>query len=217
MSVVVTIAFFTIGTGLYTFFKTHPAAMDMTMQKTDAIFPFFMMSQLPAGLAGLLIAAVFAATMSTIASNINSISTAFTVDFWTRFRTTSEAGQVRTARVSGVLAGLIGMCIAILMAMVDIQSLLDYFNTILGLLSGGIGGLFMMGIFFPRIGSRAALIGFLCGTATVLWMNFCTPASFLLFGFVSMAVSVIVALILSFVWPQRTEQRGLTWQTLPKE
>ena len=145
MSVVVTIAFFTIGTGLYTFFKTHPAAMDMTMQKTDAIFPFFMMSQLPAGLAGLLIAAVFAATMSTIASNINSISTAFTVDFWTRFRTTSEAGQVRTARVSGVLAGLIGMCIAILMAMVDIQSLLDYFNTILGLLSGGIGGLFMMG------------------------------------------------------------------------
>ena len=217
MSVVVTIAFFTIGTGLYTFFKTHPAAMDMTMQKTDAIFPFFMMSQLPAGLAGLLIAAVFAATMSTIASNINSISTAFTVDFWTRFRTTSEAGQVRTARVSGVLAGLIGMCIAILMAMVDIQSLLDYFNTILGLLSGGIGGLFMMGIFFPRIGSRAALIGFLCGTATVLWMNFCTPASFLLFGFVSMAVSVIVALILSFVWPQRSEQRGLTWQTLPKE
>ena len=216
MSVVVTIAFFTIGTGLYTFFKTHPAAMDMTMQKTDAIFPFFMMSQLPAGLAGLLIAAVFAATMSTIASNINSISTAFTVDFWGRFRKTTEAGQVRTARISGVLAGLIGMCIAILMAMVDIQSLLDYFNTILGLLSGGIGGLFLMGIFFPRIGSRAALAGFLCGTATVLWMNFCTPASFLLFGFVSMAVSVVVALALSYAWPQSKAQPGLTWRTRPQ-
>ena len=217
MSVVVTIAFFTIGTGLYTFFKTHPAAMDMTMQKTDAIFPFFMMSQLPAGLAGLLIAAVFAATMSTIASNINSISTAFTVDFWGRFRKVSEAGQVRTARISGVMAGLIGMFIAILMAMVDIQSLLDYFNTILGLLSGGIGGLFMMGIFFQRIGSRAALIGFCAGTATVLWMNFCTPASFLLFGFVSMAVSVVVALLISYVWPQREEQTCLTWQTLQEE
>lgn len=214
MSVVVTIAFFTIGTGLYTFFKTHPAAMDMTMQKTDAIFPFFMMSQLPAGIAGLLIAAVFAATMSTIASNINSISTAFTVDFWGRFRKVSERGQVKTARISGVMAGLVGMFIAILMAMVDIQSLLDYFNTILGLLSGGIGGLFMMGIFFPRIGSRAALIGFCAGTATVIWMNFCTPASFLLFGFVSMAVSVVVALLLSFLWPQREEQKGLTWQTL---
>ncbi|MBR3513764.1 MAG: cyclically-permuted mutarotase family protein [Bacteroidaceae bacterium] len=217
MSVVVTIAFFTIGTGLYTFFKTHPAELDFTMAKGDAIFPFFMMSQLPAGLAGLLIAAVFAATMSTIASNINSISTAFTVDLWSRFRPTTDAGKVRTARYAGVCAGLIGMFIAILMAMVDIQSLLDYFNTILGLLSGAIGGLFMMGIFFPRINSRAALIGFLCGTATVFYMNFYTQVNFLLFGFVSMLVSVIVALLLSYVWPQKEAQEGLTWQTLPKE
>ena len=214
MSVVVTIAFFTIGTGLYTFFKTHPAELDITMAKGDAIFPFFMMSQLPAGLAGLLIAAVFAATMSTIASNINSISTAFTVDMWSRFRPTSDAGKVRTARYAGVCAGLIGMFIAILMAMVDIQSLLDYFNTILGLLSGAIGGLFLMGIFFPRIGSKAALIGFVCGTATVFYMNFYTQVNFLLFGFVSMLVSVLVALLLSYVWPQKEAQEGLTWQTL---
>ncbi|MCR5820880.1 MAG: sodium/solute symporter [Bacteroidaceae bacterium] len=222
MSVVVTIAFFTIGTGLYTFFKTHPAELDITMAKGDAIFPFFMMSQLPAGLAGLLIAAVFAATMSTIASNINSISTAFTVDLWSKWKrrkddaaaTADTSSDVRTARIAGICAGLIGMAIAWLMATVDIQSLLDYFNTILGLLSGAIGGLFMMGIFFPRIGSKAALIGFLCGTATVFYMNFCTQANFLLFGFVSMLVSVIVALLLSYIWPQKEEQKGLTWKTL---
>ena len=211
MSVVVTIAFFTIGTGLYTFFKTHPAELDITMAKGDAIFPFFMMSQLPAGLAGLLIAAVFAATMSTIASNINSISTAFTVDLWSKWK---GEGGVRTARIAGICAGLLGMAIAWLMATVDIQSLLDYFNTILGLLSGAIGGLFLMGIFFPRIGSRAALIGFLCGTATVFYMNFYTQANFLLFGFVSMFVSVLVALLLSVFIPQREEQKGLTWKTL---
>ncbi len=205
MSVIVTIAFFTIGTGLYTFFKTHPAELDFTMAKGDAIFPFFMMSQMPQGLAGLLIAAVFAATMSTIASNINSISTAFTVDLWSRFRETSDKGKVKTARIAGVCAGLIGMGIAILMAMVDIQSLLDYFNTILGLLSGAIGGLFMMGIFFPRIGSRAALIGFICGTATVFYMNFMTQVNFLLFGFTSMAVSVIVAWLWSMFDPNKKE------------
>ena len=216
MSVVVTIAFFTIGTGLYTFFKTHPAELDITMAKSDAIFPFFMMSQLPAGLAGLLIAAVFAATMSTIASNINSISTAFTVDLWSKLRK-APSSDVRTARIAGICAGLIGMAIAWLMATVDIQSLLDYFNTILGLLSGAIGGLFLMGIFFPRIGSKAAIIGFLCGTATVLYMNFFTHANFLLFGFVSMLVSVLVALLLSLFMPQKTEQPGLTWKTLPKE
>ena len=248
MSVIVTIAFFTIGTGLYTFFKTHPAELDITMAKGDAIFPFFMMSQLPAGLAGLLIAAVFAATMSTIASNINSISTAFTVDLWSKRPTShpshqggkcqssgnqiddnaqplpsltggTEGGsdQVKVARIAGICAGMIGMAIAWLMATIDIQSLLDYFNTILGLLSGAIGGLFMMGIFFPRIGSKAAMIGFLCGTATVIYMNFFTQANFLLFGFVSMLVSVVVALLLSFFMPQTEEQKGLTWKTLPKE
>ena len=118
------------------------------------------------------------------------------------------------ARWTGIVAGLIGTLIAIVMAVADIQSLLDYFNTILGLLSGAIGGLFMMGIFFPRIGSKAAIIGFLCGTATVLYMNFFTQANFLLFGFVSMLVSVLVALLLSIFMPQREEQKGLTWKDL---
>ena len=188
------------------------------MQKTDAIFPFFMMSQLPAGIAGLLIAAVFAATMSTISSNINSISTAFTVDIWKKARPNiSDKATVRTARVTGIVAGLIGMVIAILMATMNIQSLLDYFNTILGLLSGAVGGLFLMGIFFPRIGARAAFIGFLAGTATVFWMNFYTTANFLLFGFTAIAVSVVVALIFSMIWPEKRPLKGFTWVTRPEE
>ena len=215
MSVVVTIAFFTIGTGLYTFYQTHPMATDLTMQKTDAIFPFFMMSQLPAGIAGLLIAAVFAATMSTISSNINSISTAFTVDIWKKLHPQlSDKATVSTARLTGIVSGLIGMLIAILMATMNIQSLLDYFNTILGLLSGAVGALFIMGIFFPRIGARAAFVGFLAGTATVFWMDFYTPVNFLLFGFTAIVVSTVVALLLSLVWPERRPLKGFTWRTL---
>lgn len=215
MSVFVTIAFFAIGTGLYTFFKTHPDMMDLTMAKNDAIFPFFMMSQLPAGIAGLLIAAIFAATMSTISSNINSVSTAFTVDIWKRLRPNiNDKGIVYTARITGIVSGIIGMVIAILMATVNIQSLLDYFNTILGLLSGGIGGLFLMGIFFPRISAGNALAGFVCGTTVVFLMNFYTDVNFLLFGFVSIAVSVIVGLLLSFVRPNKKGLKGLTWKTL---
>ena len=217
MSVVVTIAFFTIGTGLYTFYQTHPVATDLTMQKNDAVFPFFMMSQLPAGIAGLLIAAVFAATMSTISSNINSISTAFTVDIWKKARPgISDKTIVQTARIAGVVAGVIGTVIAILMATMNIQSLLDYFNTILGLLSGAVGALFLMGIFFPRIGTRAAFIGFLAGTATVFWMNFYTDANFLLFGFTAIVVSVVVALILSMIWPENRPLKGFTWRTRPQ-
>ena len=99
MSVFISVAFYFIGTGLYTFYKTHPASLDITMQQGDAIFPFFMMSQMPAGIAGLLIAAIFAATMSTISSNINSVSTAFSVDFVQRFRPTiKDSALLRVAR-----------------------------------------------------------------------------------------------------------------------
>lgn len=217
MSVGVSIVFFAIGAGLYTFFKTHPAELDLTMSKADTIFPFFMMSQLPQGLAGLLIAAIFAATMSTISSNINSVATAFSVDFYRRFRPQTDShAMVRVARTACIVSGIIGMGVALLMATWDILSLLDFFQEILGLLSSGLGGLFLMGIFFPRIGGRAALIGFLTGVAAVFLLKNFTPTSFLLYGFIGMTVSVATGWLLSFIFREQKDLTGLTWKTLSK-
>lgn len=213
MSVFVSVFFFAIGAGLYTFFKTHPAELDYTMAKGDTIFPFFMMSQLPKGLAGLLIAAIFAATMSTISSNINSVSTAFSIDFYKRFRPhTTDAKMLRVARWSCLASGALGMVLALVLASWDIFSLLDFFQEILGLLSSGLGGLFLMGIFFPRIGGRAALAGFLCGVATVFAVRWLTDTSFLLYGFIGMAVSVLIAYAFSFFDVERKDLTGLTWK-----
>ena len=198
MSVFISVAFYFIGTGLYTFYKTHPESLDITMQQGDAIFPYFMMSQMPAGLAGLLIAAIFAATMSTISSNINSVSTAFSVDFVQRFRPhTSDAALLKTARWTCVVSGLIGLGIALLMATWDIASLLDYFNTILGLLTSGLGGLFVMAVFFPRIKGSAALTGFIVGELVVFLMYLYTDVNFFLFGAAGIVVSVITAWLVS--------------------
>ncbi len=218
MSVFVSVAFFAIGAGLYTFFKTHPAEMDITMAKNDIIFPFFMMSQLPAGLAGLLIAAIFAATMSTISSNINSVATAFSVDFYKRFRPqSSEKSVLSCARYTCIISGVIGMLIALLMATWNILSLLDFFQEILGLLSSGLGGLFLMGIFFPRIGGKAALIGFISGVAAVFATKNLTDASFLLYGAIGMVVCVLTGYLFSFILHEKEAGEGLTWKTLPKE
>lgn len=212
MSVVVSVAFFAIGTGLYTFYKTHPAELDFTMAKADTIFPFFMMSQLPAGVAGLLIAAIFAATMSTISSNINSVATAFSIDFYKRFRpSASDRQMLRVARRACIVSGIVGMGIALLMATWNILSLLDFFQEILGLLSSGLGGLFLMGIFFPRIGGRSALVGFVCGVGAVFLTRYLTDASFLLYGFIGMAVSVIVGLISSCFFREERVERELYW------
>ena len=202
MSVFISVVFYVIGTGLYTFFKTHPAELDFTMAKGDASFPFFMMSQLPQGIAGLLIAAIFAATMSTISANINSVSTAFSIDFWKRFRPqTDDKQMLRVARWACVIAGCIGVGIAILMATWNIMSLLDYFNTILGLLTSGLGGLFFMGLFLKRINGINALIGFITGEVVVIYLQFFTPddirPSFMLFGLIGMVVSILTGWFLS--------------------
>lgn len=198
MSVFISVAFYFIGTGLYTFYKTHPQSLDITMQQGDAIFPYFMMSQMPAGIAGLLIAAIFAATMSTISSNINSVSTAFSVDFVQRFRPSiKDSALLRVARWTCVVSGMMGLGIALLMATWDITSLLDYFNTILGLLTSGLGGLFVMAVFIPRIKGWSALTGFIAGEVVVLLMYLFTDANFFLFGATGIVVSVVVAWMLS--------------------
>lgn len=202
MSVFISVAFYFIGTGLYTFYKTHPQSLDITMQQGDAIFPYFMMSQMPAGIAGLLIAAIFAATMSTISSNINSVSTAFSVDFVQRFRPSiKDATLLRVARWTCIVSGMMGLCIALLMATWDITSLLDYFNTILGLLTSGLGGLFVMAVFIPRIKGWSALTGFIAGEVVVLLMYLFTDANFFLFGATGIVVSVIVAWLVSLMDP----------------
>ena len=85
------------------------------------------------------------------------------------------------------------------MAMVDIQSLLDYFNTILGLLTSGLGGLFVMAIFIPRIKGNAALTGFVAGELVVFLMYLYTDVNFFLFGATGIVVSVIVAWLVSFL------------------
>jgi SSS family transporter len=198
MSVFVSVAFYMIGTGLYTFYKTHPAELDVTMQQSDAIFPFFMMSQMPAGIAGALIAAIFAATMSTISSNINSVATAFSIDFWKRFRpSTSDKKLVVVARWASVVSGMVGLMLALLMATWDIQSFLDFFNEILGLLTSGLGGLFFIAVFMKRVKGYAALTGFIVGEAVVFWMSEYTDANFLLFGAIGMVTSIVVAWMLS--------------------
>jgi len=215
LSVVVSVLFYFIGSALYAHYKTQPEELNFVMQNTDAIFPHFIMSKMPLGLAGLLIAAIFSATMSTVSSNVNSISTAFTSDFYRHFFPgVSDKKQLKVARWSGVLFGVIGVGLALLMASMNIRSLFDYFNYILGLLASGLGALFLMGIFFPRIGTRSALTGFVLGTAFLFFVNLATEISFLLYGFIGIAATLIFALITSLVLPNKTTLPGYTWRTL---
>ncbi|MCK5371861.1 MAG: hypothetical protein KAQ62_25045, partial [Cyclobacteriaceae bacterium] len=216
LSVLVSIVFYFIGTALFAYFTSKPEQLNIGMENPDSIFPYFIMSNMPVGIAGLMISAIFAATMSTVSSNINSVSTAFTMDMYKRvFLNKTDKHYLLTARISGIVLGGVGICIALLMATWNILSLFDYFNYILGLLASGLGGLFIMGIFIKRINGRSALIGFLSGILLLLLVNAYTNIHFLLFGFIGISASVTIAMIVSFIWSgTRKNPDGLTFKTL---
>jgi uncharacterized sodium:solute symporter family permease YidK len=105
------------------------------------------------------------------------------------------------------------MTMALMLASWNIASLWDQFNTFLGLLTAGLGALFVMGIFFPRISGKAALIGVLAGIVILILVKNNTTLSFLLYGFVGLVASVLLALVFSLVFPNRKEITGYSWKS----
>lgn len=218
LSTTVSVLFYFIGTALYVFYVTSEGKTNYMMESNDAIFPHFIMAEIPIGLAGLIIAAIFAATMSTISSNINSLSTAYTVDIFRHFsRNTDDNKELSVARVSGVVLGLVGIGMAVLMATMNILSLLDFFNYLLGLLSSGIAALFFIGIFMPRVGAKSALCGFLLGNAVLILISVHTNVSFLLYGCIGIVLTVVFSFIFSLFIRNEKNIKGFTWKTIKKE
>jgi Na+/proline symporter len=190
----------------------------MAMSNPDSIFPHFIMTRIPVGVAGLMIAAIFAATMSTVSSNVNSISTAFTTDIYNHLWPDSpDSRRLRVARIAGIVSGGLGIMLALLMATWNILSLFDYFNTVLGILTGGVGGVFAMAIFFPRINSRGAITGFILSFIILLIIVLYTDVHLLLYGFLGITISIITGYIISIIIPgEKRDLSGLTYKYLDK-
>ncbi len=212
LSIPVTIIFFMLGTALFAFYTSNPEQLAVVNPNIDSVFPQFIVSEMPVGISGLLIASIFAAAMSTLSSNINSVAAVITSDFYKKVvRNNTIKGQMRVARWSGVIVGVFGMGMALVLATWDIASLWDQFNTFVGLLTGGLGALFIMGIFFPRISGPAAFFGTLGSLAVLTIVKNQTDLSFLLYGLIGLASSVVLGLLISFFLPNKKEVKGFTW------
>lgn len=159
LAVPATLIFFFIGTALFVFYENFPADLNPTFENNDAIFPWYIASRLPAGVSGLLIAGVFAAAMSTLSSSMNSAATAYSTDIHFRFGWNKRIGELKIARIVTLIIGLIGILFAFMMATMDIKSLWDEFQKILGLVIGSLGGVFLLGILTKKANSQGALIG----------------------------------------------------------
>lgn len=138
----------------------------------DRVFPYFIATRLPAGLTGLLIAAVFAAGMSTISTSLNSSATLTLTDYYQRLMNpdASEKQQMTVLYGATVGWGVAGTALAVVLVQVT-QSALDVWWTLSGIFSGGMVGLFLLGLISRRAKNPAAIAAVVSGTLVILWMS----------------------------------------------
>ncbi len=151
--------FFFIGTSLFVFYKMNPSALNENFITDDAIFPWYIVTQLPDGISGILIAAIFAAAMSSLSSSMNAGSASFNVDIFDRFGWGKDVDPMKMARWTTFIIGSLGILFAFYMATYDIKSLWDEFNKILGLIFGSLGGVFLLGLLTKKANTKGVLCG----------------------------------------------------------
>ena len=212
-----TLIFFGIGTALYVFYYQRiPQAV---LDTPDAVFPYFITTQLPPGVAGLLIAGIFAAAMSSLDSSMNSVATVVTTDFYQRLNpTASDRSGMRVAQWSTATIGVIGTGMALLLAGWNIESLWDQLNTFIGLFAGGLAGIFLLGMFTRRANGPGAVAGILV-SAVVQWaVATFTDLHLLLYASTGLTSAFLVGYLVSRVLPAPEKDLDkLTVHTLLKK
>jgi len=212
-TVLVSALFCAIGTALWTYYRSHPEMLDPSLPKADSILPFFIVSGLPPAVAGLVAAALFAATVSTLSANLSSAATALTADFVLKFKPqTTPESQMRWGRLLTFATGILGIAAALVLAHTEMRSLFDKFKEFISVLTAGLAGLFFLGVFVRRVGGGAAIAGLVlnyivCFGLRYAPLPFARPHVFLVGG-VGFAVCVIAAWMLSFAMPRREDTRG---------
>lgn len=188
LAIPATLIFFSIGSALYLFYSENPEMLEITIDNEDAIFPWYIVTQLPKGVSGLLIAGIFSAAMSSLSSSMNSVSTAFITDFYHRFSLGNSRGELRMARLITLIFGVMGTFFALMMSRWNIQSLWDQFQLFIGLFAGGLGGLFLLGMTAKRANSYGAVSGLVLSGIFQYYLMIATDMHVLLFaatGFIS--------------------------------
>lgn len=167
-----TAIFLFIGTALFAYYDGNLHILDETITKGDEVFPYFIATELPTGIKGLMIAAIMAASMSTVDSALNSSATVWYIDFYKKYinPNTSKKKSLLILRVSTILWGLLGIGFALLM--IQAKSALDVWWQISGIFGGGILGLFLLAIYNVKITKQQGILSVVFSILIILWGTF---------------------------------------------
>lgn len=214
--------FYFVGTGLFVYFKLHPdpavPALDAA-GRLDSLYAYFVVTHMPQGLAGLVMAAFFAASMSAISSNMNANSAVCVEDFYKRFwgKDKSDAHYLVVAKSLACVWGVCTIVAALLF--MHIASAQIVWSKVMAVSTCGILGLMVLAFLPRRINPWAALVGFGAGYLSLFAMMFClqiaprvafvyplpkdSGVNFLLWPVVTNLLCFGVALVVDLLFPRK--------------
>jgi Na+/proline symporter len=172
---------------------------DKAFGDVNYVFPTFVTEHMPIGLVGLIIAAIFAAAMSSIAAELNSLSTATVIDFYRRLWRTdeSDAHYLKVSKLVTGFWGLVACTVAVYAA--NLGPLIDVVNRFGSFFYGSLLGVFILAIGTRRATSRGAFWGLLAGMAAVALVARYSSIAFLWHNVVGAVVVVVVGMGVSLI------------------
>lgn len=204
LSIGIATVFFFIGTGMYVFYKQNPTLL--LTHAEDQIFASYIVSQLPVGVSGLLLAGIFAAGQSTLSSGLNSVATSWTLDIHKVLKGGMDnEAATKYAKILSLLVGIVSIVVSIILAHSDLKSAFSWFNGFIGMVLGLVGGLFGLGIFTKKGNSNGALVGFAFAVAVSIGIKYFTKINFWAYSIISIVACILFGYIFSLIFKTKVK------------
>jgi SSS family transporter len=199
------VLFLIIGAMLYTFYQHTP--LPRPLARTDEVLPLFVVTSLPQGVSGFIVAAIVAAALS---PSINSLAATTVNDFYLKYvrPDADDATQMRVARTATIGWGIAQILVAIGAQWVT-RSVLDSGLSVLSLAAGPVLGAFLTGVLTTRVRSGAMLGGMVAGATVLTWVWFTNAYAFTWFALTGAMVTGSVALLLSLLPASERDARSI--------
>lgn len=199
LSIGTTTVIYLIGTALFVFYHQNPQLLQTAHQ--DQIFASFIVYQLPIGVSGILIAAIYAASQSTLSTGLNSVATSWVLDIQDSFnRQISEEKQTKIAKLVSLGVGIIAIIVSMILANGEIKSAYEWFNSFMGLVLGVLAGIFVLGVITKKATSMGAYAGFFTSAIIVINLKYNHPeVTSWSYAIISIGVSCIIGYIISLI------------------
>ncbi len=189
------------GVAVFTYFHQHPGELDPAMTN-DQIIPLYIVQRLPVGVAGLIIASLFAAAMSALAGSMNTVSILFTEDFYRKFRkNTTDRQRLISMRIASIICGTAATICALYMAKLNMRSLFQTWNELFALLGGGFLGIYILGTYTHRANAIGAFTGAIASIGVTLALKYFTAVHWYFYTPGAVIACVVIGYIVSLVTP----------------